>query len=69
MDSIDPAESPGVSVPARDGNSFAEMHGIAEGLLAQFELASFNLAEYNPTNDPNGVTLSYALRVLELLDL
>jgi len=69
LDSIDPKESPGVSVPAEDGNAFKEMYTLAREFIDSpgFEVVSFNLAEYNPTKDPNGVTLGYALEVLDLL--
>lgn len=67
IDSIDPHESPGVSVPAHDGNTFEEVYGIAKGLFGNFEIVSFNLAEYNPDHDPDGVTLEYALEILKLL--
>lgn len=64
MDSIDPAEAPGVGTPVRGGLSYREMHLAMEILADSGKLVSLEVVEVNPVLDVANRTADLAVEVL-----
>ena len=67
IDSIDPKECPGVSVPVKSGFKRKEALYIIEYFLKTKSLVSIDLVEYNPVYDKGDKTLKFALDVINLI--
>lgn len=67
LDSMDPTLIPGVSVPVAGGFTPADTHQILETLLAQTQVSSLDIVEYNPALDKEDVSAHYVLDTLKLV--
>ncbi len=66
LDALDPAQSPGVSLPEPDGLPAAETAEFIRELAASpFGGCGFSVSEYNPNRDREEATLNWALRAIE----
>lgn len=67
-DVIDPSIAPGVSIPADNGLNEKEALEITEELLKHKDkIKSFDLVEFNPTNDIDKKTETLATNILEII--
>jgi ornithine--oxo-acid transaminase len=56
VDAIDPGAAPGVNTPVAGGLDPAELTQALRSLLREQDCVGFEIAEYNPRNDPDGRT-------------
>lgn len=67
LDFIDPSYAPGVSIPEINGPTKDEAIEVANNLTDYIEeIASFDLVEFNPTNDIDNKTLKIAEEILNI---
>ena len=68
LDFIDPYYAPGVSIPEINGPTKEEAIEVANNLTSYIkEIASFDLVEFNPTNDIDNKTLKIAEEILNII--
>ncbi len=68
IDVIDPSIAPGVSTPASNGINEEEAYQIVKEILKEKSpIKSFDLVEYNPTNDIDNKTQVLATNILEII--
>jgi agmatinase len=63
-DGLDPAVMPGTSVPVPGGLGYDDVAALFRGLGERGRVAGFNLAEYYPALDVNGITALTAVRLI-----
>ena len=65
LDFIDPLVAPGVSIPEDNGPSKEEALEVADEVMRHKDIiSSFDIVEFNPTNDVDDKTLNIALTIL-----
>ncbi|MPZ44249.1 MAG: arginase [Betaproteobacteria bacterium] len=67
LDVIDPRDAPGVGTPAPGGMRAQELIEALALVAGDSRLRGFEIAEYNPRRDRNGVTLEHALAIAEMV--
>lgn len=67
LDSFDPEEIPGVGSPAKNGLLTQDFLESFEMLLDPEQLIGFEIAEFNPHRDKNGMTLAFIMKLLKML--
>jgi ornithine--oxo-acid transaminase len=65
LDAIDPSLAPGVATPVAGGLSVAELVAALSGLIRERRCIAFEIAEYCPARDPQGLTARAAIDLLE----
>lgn len=65
IDALDPADAPGVDMPAPVGLTLADMREAIGLIGARFAIRAAALTTYNPEHDSDGRTLQTALALLE----
>ncbi len=65
LDSLDPAEAPGVGTPVPGGFTYREGHLICEKVAASGGLVGFELVELNPVLDSENRTARVGIRLIE----
>lgn len=65
LDSLDPAEAPGVGTPVPGGFTYREGHLICEKVAASGKLVGFELVELNPVLDSENRTARVGIRLIE----
>jgi arginase len=65
LDSLDPAEAPGVGTPVPGGFTYREGHLICEKVAASGRLLGFELVELNPVLDSENRTARVGIRLIE----
>jgi len=63
MDSLDPAEAPGVGTPVPGGLTYREAHLLMEILGDSGRVASLDLVEINPILDEMNTTAELAVEL------
>jgi arginase len=63
MDSIDPAEAPGVGTPVRGGLTYREAHLLMELLAESGKIRSLDIVEINPILDTQNQTANLAVEL------
>ena len=65
IDSIDPEDAPGVSIPAIDGISEQDAYDIMDYIVKEKKkITSLDMVEYNPVFDQNEKTLTIIINLL-----
>lgn len=64
LDAIDPQEAPGVTTPVAGGLKGNELGLALRGLLRHRQLVAFEIAEYSPIRDRDGMTAQLALALI-----
>ena len=67
LDSLDPAEAPGVGTPVQGGLSYREAHLLAEILSESGKVRSLDVVEVNPILDERNKTASLAVELVASL--
>jgi arginase len=67
VDFMDPQNAPGVGTPAWGGPTLREVRMLFESLYASQSLGSMDIVEYNPTLDPDGITMGYLIKLVPFL--
>lgn len=70
IDSINPNECPGVSVPNNYGNGLNKKDALysIERFLNELNIVSMDVVEYNPLNDINDKSLNIVLETINLIN-
>ena len=68
IDVLDPNIAPGISVGFKDGLSKEELFEIIKHILQyKDKIKSFDVVEFNPSNDINNKTLNIAVEIIEMI--
>ena len=68
LDSVDPEEAPGVSVPVKGGLKREEVLEIFSSLEADYEVTSVDIVELNPLNDREGRSAEIVKSLIDYLE-
>ncbi len=67
LDSLNPIDIPGVSVPVKSGFTKKELISIVEYILNNFNVVSIDIVEYNPLKDNEFKTLKFLVELITLI--
>ncbi len=65
LDVIDPLEAPGVGSPEPEGIKESDLLEALALLRSQKKFQGFELVEYNPERDPEGITLEVIYHIIK----
>lgn len=68
LDSMDPLEMPGVSVPVNEGFSVNEVEEILSFLSDNYQCRAYDFVEYNAFHDLAKLTLNNCLKLVKSID-